>query len=241
MEDQINNYSKLLSAAKACIPELEGRWYPYGSLNNFILLDAVVPDGWLSFQSRLCGSRIADIGVADGETSFFLEQSGVEVDVIENRATNYNGLEGLKALHRFLNSRIRLFEVDLDEHFVLDNDYEFVMLLGVLYHLKNPFYVLEHLAKKSKRMVLSTRIFTHNVIGGMDLAGVPCAYLLDPDECNNDATNFWIFTQVGLGRLLTRTGWQVKGWKNYGATPSDPFSQARDERAFVYLESRVSI
>lgn len=73
------------------------------------------------------------------------------------------------------------------------------------------------------------------------IADLPVAYLLDPDECNNDSTNYWIFSFTGLLRILRRTGWEVAELVTVGCTTgSDPASPEGDERAFCLLRSTVS-
>jgi hypothetical protein len=64
--------------------------------------------------------------------------------------------------------------------------------------------------------------------------------LLAPQECNNDDTNFWIFTDEGLKRLADRTGWKVLSYLTVGETKSStPADPDRDERAFCLLERRT--
>ncbi len=117
--------------------------------------------------------------------------------------------------------------------------YGLVCLLGILYHLKNPFFVLETIARKSRYCLLSTRIARYGVDAGLEMENAPLAYLLSPDECNNDATNFWIFSFAGLLRLADRCGWRVLEQRRVGDTSaSDPASPEHDERAFLLLESR---
>ena len=71
------------------------------------------------------------------------------------------------------------------------------------------------------------------------LEHVPVAYLLDADECNNDATNYWIFSEEGLRRILHRTGWDVLDFGTVGAVgKSDPATPKGDERAFCLVRSR---
>ncbi len=68
----------------------------------------------------------------------------------------------------------------------------------------------------------------------------PLAYLVNPDETNADATNFWIFSEEGLRRILRRSGWKIRGLVTTGDTHlSDPVRGDRDERAFCLLESLV--
>jgi len=46
---------------------------------------------------------------------------------------------------------------------------------------------------------------------------------VDPAETNNDATNYWIFSQEGLRRIIRRTGWEVRDFITVGDTRnSDP-------------------
>ncbi|HSH26254.1 MAG TPA: hypothetical protein VK972_00560, partial [Wenzhouxiangella sp.] len=64
--------------------------------------------------------------------------------------------------------------------------------------------------------------------------------LLHPEECNNDPTNYWIFSAPGLIRLAERSGWTVRATYRVGDTKqSDPSSAEHDERMFLALESRV--
>ncbi|MEN1727672.1 MAG: hypothetical protein AAGJ52_04455, partial [Pseudomonadota bacterium] len=101
--------------------------------------------------------------------------------------------------------------MNLDSQFeLLQAQYDLVFFLGILYHLKNPYDVLEHLSEKAKHCFLSTRIARRTQDQPGELEHAPVAYLLNPDECNNDATNFWIFSEAGLIRLLDRCGWSVE-------------------------------
>ena len=57
---------------------------------------------------------------------------------------------------------------------------------------------------------------------------------------NGDATNYWIFSRVGLERLVERAGWTVRESMNVGDTEaSNTDSNDHDERMFMLLESTV--
>jgi tRNA (mo5U34)-methyltransferase len=71
------------------------------------------------------------------------------------------------------------------------------------------------------------------------LDNAPVAYLLEPDECNSDVTNYWIFSPAGLRVLVKRAGWSILASANSGATESDPITQEGDERMFLLLQSNV--
>jgi hypothetical protein len=73
------------------------------------------------------------------------------------------------------------------------------------YHLKNPFFALEKLEQKTRYCFASTRIARQTFDGHL-LSLYPVAYLLGFRECNDDYTNYRIFTDEGLKRLIDRTG-----------------------------------
>jgi hypothetical protein len=184
--------------------------------------------------------KIADIGAGDGDLAFFLENMGFSVEIIDNQYTNFNGLEGARVLKEVMNSSVEIRSIDLDSQFTLPHQkYDAVFFLGTLYHLKSPFFVLERLARMASYCFVSTRVASHTT-DGLPLSSHPLAYLLNPEECNNDNTNFWIFSDQGLKRLIARTGWTLLCYSTVGnttnSTPSDP---DRDERAFCVLRSNV--
>ena len=216
-------------------------WYPYSTLHNVPVLeklcDAAGPD--LLELCRGTHGKVADIGAADGELAFFLERQGLTVDVIDNEYTNFNGLEGARTLKEALKSSVAIRSVDLDSQFSLTGEkYDAVFFLGTLYHLKNPFFLLESLARTTKYCFVSTRI-ARQTADGQPLSSYPVAYLLEPQECNNDDTNFWIFSEHGLKRLIDRTGWNLLSYITIGdTTSSTPADPDHDERAFCLLEKR---
>ena len=216
-------------------------WYPYDSLANFIHIERLLTGSNRAAFNDFRNLTIADIGAADGDTSFFLESLGNAVDIVDNRPTNFNGLRGASELKRHLRSAVTIYDVDLDTQFSLPRErYDVALFLGILYHLKNPFFVLEALARRTERCFLSTKVAKYAKPGGLHIEPVPVAYLLAPDEANNDLTNYWVFTDAGLRRLLDRTGWDVLDYMTVGnTTASDPGTAAGDERAFCYLRSRI--
>jgi len=212
-------------------------WYPYGILNNFIHLKPIFESFPLDTLMR--GRAVLDIGAADGDLSFFLERLGFPPEIVDHASTNFNGLRGAALLSRHLGSSVFIYDVDLDSYFPLPaKSYDLVFLLGILYHLKNPFLVMESLAKVTRYMLISTRI-ARFAPQGQPIGDIPVAYLVHPAESNNDSTNYWISSETGLMRLFDRTGWDVLTWRSEGDTErSDPAHPDHDERAFALLRSR---
>src|SRR5207302_220949 len=75
--------------------------------------------------------------------------------------------------------------------------YGLALFFGVLYHLKNPYYVLETLATRARYCLLSTRI-ARQTPRGTSMKDEPLAYLLEPCESTYDATNFRTFSETAL-------------------------------------------
>lgn len=218
-------------------------WYPYDTMANLLHLDTLLSQQHRGVFTKIAGCAVADIGGADGDFGFFLEQElGCAVDLIDHGPTNVNGLRGARRLADALGSSVRVHDTDLDAQFSLPRqDYAAIFLLGILYHLKNPFFVLEKLARASELCLLSTRVAALTPDHRTRLADAPVAYLLDPGEANNDSTNYWIFSVAGLRRILARTGWEVLDLVTVGCTSggSDPATPDGDERAFCLLRSTV--
>jgi 2-polyprenyl-3-methyl-5-hydroxy-6-metoxy-1,4-benzoquinol methylase len=213
-------------------------WYPYPIMDSLTHVRPLLEK--FPLETLVTRRVLADIGAADGDMSFFLERLGYKAEIIDHHATNYNGLRGARRLAEHLNSPVVIHDINLDSMFELAQaSYDLVFFLGILYHLKNPFYVMERLAKAARHMLVSTRIARY-APNGTKIKDVPAAYLLTPTESNNDATNFWVFTESGLLRLFDRTGWDVLACRSVGDTSrSQPARADRDERAFALLRSRT--
>ncbi len=217
-------------------------WYPYPTLRNLKPLDQLLAQNGFDLL-KLCqgpNAKLADIGTADGDLAFFLEKMGFSVDAIDFESTNFNRMEGIRILKEALNSAVTIQAIDLDSQFSVPSErYDAIFLLGILYHLKNPFFVLEKLARVARYCFLGTRV-ARKAPDGRSLAKYPVAYLLGPEECNNDSTNFWIFSGEGLRRLIHRAGWNILAYTTIGDTSnSTPTDANHDERAFCCLESQI--
>lgn len=248
IRDDARIYSKKLRNTKSLL-EFDN-WYKYDILANFEHLTSVLRKFPLhSLTGKSSNVTIADIGAADGDLSFFLHSEyanhnmDLYSDIIDYGPTNYNHLEGANLLvkHFHLQNNIRVFDMNIDRiGWILPRaQYNIIFLLGILYHLKNPYYVLENLAKYSEYVILSTRVMQYTpdriYVGNNSLA-----YLVDNYEQNGDNTNFWTFTTVGLERLVMRTGWEILARQNVGdMMDSNPNDLNHDERCFMLLKSSI--
>jgi tRNA (mo5U34)-methyltransferase len=229
--------SKFEQAKRAAEPR-DFDWYPYDCFANLFYMQRLLRQAALSLEHIVGAEPVLDLGAADGALSFFLESLGYSVDACDCSGTNINRMQGLRALATVLGSRVQILDVDVDGRFDLTGRYGAALFLGTLYHLKNPFYALETLAKHARFCFLSTRVARLTADRTVRL-DAPVAYLLDAEECNADATNYWIFSPAGLRLLARRAGWQVCAEVSSGASDSDPITAQGDERMFLLLQSRT--
>ena len=241
LREQAKKFQEHLAAVKSYAP-LDPRvtWYPWQTLGQIEVLDKFL-GGDTGELLRMIGHDTAlDVGCGDGDIAFFLESLGARVEAIDQPPTHYNALLGVHALKQALKSPLRIHSVDLDAQPQLPSfTYGFTVMLGVLYHLKNPFLVLEALARSSRYIFLSTRIAALSPDGKTNFGALPLAYLVDDRELNNDPTNFWIFSEKALERIMRRAGWDVLHYCAAGpVATADPVTPAGDARAFLLARSR---
>src|SRR5262249_43129782 len=147
------------------------------------------------------------------DLAFFFESLGARVCAVDNAPSNYNRMQGVSAVKTALNSSVRIEDLDLDRDFRMPiRRSGLALCLGLLYHLKNPYGVLELLSGVARFCLLSTAVTrfaprTHDDINAWD-----AAFLAGRDGLRGDETNYWIFTESGLRTLLDRTGWEVCDW-----------------------------
>lgn len=231
---QATEFDSRLSAIKSENRNLN--WYPYHSMTNIQHLCYVLPDGIIG--QLVAGSldwRVLDVGAADGDLGYFFESCGSRIDFLDNPPTNYNDCKGIATLRVSLGSNAGLIEQDVDRNITLEGQYDFALALGLLYHLRNPMAFMMVLAEHADRMVLSTRVANH-LPDGVNIEQSSVAYLSRCRESNNDPTNYWTFSPVGLETALRRCGWIVKESYLSGAERSNPVDNNADQRMFVYCE-----
>ncbi len=220
------NFYQDLMRQKAGITPRSFEWYPYDSIGNVENIRALMGDKADTLLDVAGEGPVLDIGAADGDLSFLLESVGMSTNAIDNPMTNYNGMLGIRAMKEHRGSSMEIFEMDLDDRFEMpERQYPLAFCLGLIYHLKNPLYTLETLAKHVRYAVFSTRV----VFGGADLPAL--AYLLDGSEMNNDDSNHWIFSTAGFKKALKKSKWEVLEYMSLAVGDSG------DQRDFCFVKS----
>jgi tRNA (mo5U34)-methyltransferase len=169
-------------------------WWHTIDLGNGIVTPGrdETPVRWplLGLPESLAGLSVLDVGAWDGFYSFEAERRGAARVVAADEYAWRNlgtGRRGFDCAHQALDSKVEAREVDV---LALSPDtaggtFDLVLVLGVLYHLRDPITALERVASvTADRLVLETHV---------DLLGVrrPAAAFYPGTELYGDATNWW--------------------------------------------------
>ncbi len=169
----------------------------------------------LLIPEDLTGKRVLDIGTNDGFFSFECERRGAaEVVAIEEAPT-----PGFSVAHELLGSRVifhamSLYDLDPEQM----GQFDLVLFLGVLYHLRDPLLALERIHALCRgQLVLETQVcdtYFLDIYGkprdlardDEELHTVPLAQFYPAGELNGDITNWWSPNLPALHGMLRSTG-----------------------------------
>ncbi len=216
-------------------------WYPYDTLSTVEHLDKLLTGANRErIGALLAGEpkKILDLACQDGDWAFFrLRSLGHQVDAVDHPVYNHNTMRGLWAMKSALGSAVRIAEADLNRPFTLPSEhYDLAMFFGALYHLRNPFLVMDELATRATHCLVST-VTSACFPGGAPMpTDAAAAYLLRERELNDDETNYFIFSENAFRVLLERTHWRVCDYLGV-AVPSGAQLACGEERAFCLVES----
>ncbi len=162
----------------------------------------------LHLPDRLAGQTVLDVGAWDGYYSFEMERRGADVLATDDFSWGGGGWgtkAGFDLAHTALGSRVRSLQIDpLDlSPAALGSRFDIVLMLGVLYHLRDPLLVLERVAAVTKGLlVLETEV-------GMLLTRRPAAEFFPGTELNDDPTNWWAPNVAAMTGMLRAVGFRT--------------------------------
>ena len=110
----------------------------------------------LQIPEDLTGWSVLDIGAWHGYFSFECERRGADrVLAVDRFAWDTYGMDGFLDAHARLGSRVEHRRTDVHQ---LDpgeiGQFDLVLLLGVLYHLRNPLQALERIRRVTRRLLI---------------------------------------------------------------------------------------
>lgn len=154
----------------------------------------------------LTGKTVLDVGAWDGFFSFEAERRGaarvVALDTFSWRARgDHTGKAGFELARRALGSNVEDVEVDvLDISPQTVGQFDVVLFLGVLYHLRHPFLAIEKLRQVTRELLI---LETH-----VDLIGLrrPAMALYPGSELNGDWSNWWGPNPAAVIGMLEQSG-----------------------------------
>ena len=172
---------------------------------------------FLGIPENLSGKRVLDIGCWDGYFSFVCEKRGASVLAIDSPKfawgeelwdgelgsyRKHSGKLGFETAHKALNSKVFSKEMEIID--IRDGEFELVLCLGILYHMKNPFDILEKVFKVTTEGGMCI-IETHT--DGNYLAA-PAMIYYPAHSLNNDPCNYWGPNLSCLFAMLRRVGFK---------------------------------
>jgi tRNA (mo5U34)-methyltransferase len=166
----------------------------------------------LGLPQDLTGKTVLDIGAWDGYYSFGCEQRNAKKVVASDKfvwSNNelsgcwWNNDQGFDFAHLHLESKVEKLlasveELDPKKH----GKFDIVLMLGVIYHAKDPIGYLQKAFDMSNELVV---IETH--VDLMDL-NFPAARYYVKDELNKDHTNYWGPNALAVRGIMEDIGYK---------------------------------
>jgi tRNA (mo5U34)-methyltransferase len=174
-----------------------------------------------AFPADMRGVTVLDIGCNAGFYSLQLHQRGARVTGIDHDARY---LEQARFAADVLGADIDYRHADIYEVDRLGGRFDYVLCLGVLYHLRHPLYALEKVASVVReRLVFQSMLRGSGAVRQMpeNLPIDERAAFLDPafpamyfieKSYADDPTNWWIPNRAGMEAMLRSAGLRIDRW-----------------------------
>ena len=178
----------------------------------------------LGIPEDLTGKRVLDIGAWDGFYSFECERRGAASVLATDHfcwsGDGWGTKAGFDLARQALNSKVQDKEIDvLDISPEIVGEFDLVLFLGVLYHMKHPLLSLERAASVTGDMlIVETEV---DFLG----TGRPAMAFYEGSELNNDNTNWCGPNPACVMAMLRTAGFQSA--TAYSRIPSLPYRMLR--------------
>lgn len=161
----------------------------------------------LRLPERLDGLSVLDIGAWDGFYSFEAKRRGaarvLATDSYSWTGPGWGSKAGFLLTRRALGLDVEDLDIDVME---LSPErvgtFDVVLLLGVLYHLRDPISAIERAASVTRRLLIV------ETVANFPWLPFPAARLFVGSELNNDDTNWWALNPAALHSLLKGSGFR---------------------------------
>lgn len=210
------------AAAEQLIADSKFFWHQSFHLSKHVLTPGAADIEWLLQQvglpPTLTGKSLLDIGTTNGGAAFIAERCGaqkvVAVDIYDADAY------GFETLRSAVGSRVEFVKASVYELPQLLNErFDEVLFLGVLYHLRHPLLALDAL-----RQLTRGHLYIETAIS-VSATNESSARFLRRDELAGDGANWFAPTVNCLVDWVESSGFIVDRF--------DQWPEDRPERAFV--------
>jgi tRNA (mo5U34)-methyltransferase len=170
----------------------------------------------------LSGMRVLDVGTADGFYAFQCEALGAEVVAIDHKIKD---LSGFMIAKQILGSKVEYIEANVydlqPEEF---GDFDLVLFLGVLYHLRHPLLGLDRLralVRANGAIAVESLVCDQRFFVGKNktkklkkiaprMSKLPIAQFLSGNRFSDDATNQWAPNVEGMKAMVEDSGFRAE-------------------------------
>ena len=213
----MNPYNRGLQELPTLSPEEvrkqaeEIRWYQTIDLGNGVITkgedNTPVRLKRIALPERLDGLTVLDVGAWDGFFSFECERRGASrvlaTDYFSWTGLSWGSKQGFEFARKVLGSHVEDRTIDVpDINRETVGQFDVVLFLGVLYHLKEPFAALERMASVTKKtLIVETVVDLLNI-------GTPAMAFYPSSELNADPTNWWAPNLECLTGMLRACGFR---------------------------------
>jgi tRNA (mo5U34)-methyltransferase len=162
---------------------------------------------------ELSGRSVLDVGAWDGYFSFAAERRGARrvtaSDFYSWVGPGWGSMDCFTLAKDLLNSKVTPWIVTADSvpdaFEEIDSRFDWILLLGVIYHVKNPVKLLERMRKAAQIGVV---VESHYVNNGSD---TPMLHLFPGNELAGDPSNWTAPNKAGLEAMIKMAGYS--NWK----------------------------
>jgi len=171
---------------------------------------------------NLSGKTVLDIGANSGYHSIKMKQLGASrVVSVENDEL---GLKQLKFLSEWYDVKLEIVKEEAHTYcLTTDERFDFVLFMGLFYHLKYPVLVLDRLAEMTKQtMVIKSQVigpkindfvpkenYSHDDQNLMNEPDYPKMYFIEK-KFNGGIGNWWLPNESALICLLRNVGMKIR-------------------------------
>jgi tRNA (mo5U34)-methyltransferase len=159
----------------------------------------------IGLPADLSGKSVLDVGCSDGFFAFECEKRGAgRVVAFDEWSSPYiDRPEGFETAHRLLGSKVEFRRLDLQ---TLDpaqlGQFDVVLCLGVLYHLRHPLLGIEQLARLTKdTLYLETEV-------SQSILNPPVMRFIEGLYHGRDITTWWVPSIACVRQMARSAGFQ---------------------------------